>query len=89
MQLGAKVGEIARRFDHWMTEYDHRNDTVSESFKSFIVADRSIVEYGLSYDEYMQLQDVLKGMGYAIEWVVPTDTFEFLVEESRTRILRR
>ena len=85
----SKINDVARRFDYWMKNYDHRDETVSESFKSFIVEDRCIVEYGISYDEYQQLSEKLEGMGYSIEWIVPQDTYAFLVEESQKRIMKR
>lgn len=42
----SKIDDVARRFHSWMERYDHGDDTPSESFKTFIVADRCIAEYG-------------------------------------------
>ena len=85
----SKTNDVARRFHEWMERYDHRNETVSESFKTFIVADRCIAEYRVSYDEYKQVAEKAKAQGHAIEWLVPKDTFDFLVEVSKSRILER
>jgi len=68
-----------------MERYDHRDDTPSESFKTFIVNDRCIVEYGVSYDEYNEVAENVKALGHAVEWLIPKDTFDFLIEESKRR----
>jgi hypothetical protein len=85
----SKTGDVARRFQEWMERYDHRDETPSESFKTFIVADRCIAEYGVSYDEYTEVADKVKSLGHAVEWLVPKDTFDFLVKVSRRHILER
>jgi hypothetical protein len=48
----SKTDDVARRFHERMERYDHGDETPSESFKSVIVADRCIAEYGVSDDEY-------------------------------------
>ena len=85
----SKTDDIARRFHEWMERYDHGDDTPSESFKTFIVADRCIAEYGVSYDEYKEVAEKVQALGHAVEWLVPNDTFDFLIEESKRRILER
>lgn len=85
----SKIDDVARRFHHWMERYDHGDDTASEPFKTFIVADRCIAEYGVSYDEYTKVAESVKSLGHDVDWLVPKDTFDFLVEESRRRILER
>jgi len=85
----SKTDDVARRFHGWMERYDHHDETPSESFKTFIVADRCIAEYGVSYDEYKEVAEKVKGLGHAVEWLVPKDTFDFLVEESKRRLLER
>jgi len=59
------------------------------SFKTFIVADRCIAEYGVSYDEYKEVAEKFRSLGHGVDWLVPKDTFDFLVEERRSRILER
>ncbi len=85
----SKIDDVARRFHQWMERYDHGDDTASESFKTFIVADPCIAEYGVSYDEYKQVAEKVKSLGYDVNWLVPKDTFCFLVEVSKRRILGR
>ncbi len=85
----SKIGDAAKNFDYWMKRYDHGNATASESFKDFITCDRSVVECGASYDEYVAMALKLKDMGYSIEWIVPVETFAYLVQESKKRIAER
>lgn len=72
-----------------MKRYDHGDDTPSESFKTFIIDDRCVADHSLSYDEYKQVAERVKSLGHGVDWLVPKDTFEFLVEESRRCILER
>lgn len=79
----SKTDDVARRFHEWMKRNDHRDETPSESFKTFIVSDRCIAEYGVSYDEYKGAAEKVKSLGYGGVWLIPKDTFDFLVEESK------
>ena len=45
----SKSDDVTRRFHKWMERYSHRDDTPSESFKTFIVADECIAKCGVSY----------------------------------------
>ena len=85
----AKVQAVARRFLDWLDRYNHHSDTPTESFKTFIVASKCIVEYGVTYDEYVSVAEVVKESDVEIDWIIPTDTFEFLVAESKRAIKGR
>jgi hypothetical protein len=80
-----KAQAIARRFIDWLKRYDHHGDTSTESFKSFIVADKCIVEYGTTYAEYVAVAELVRKSGVDIDWIIPADTFEFLVAESKRK----
>ena len=82
----SKIDDVAARFDHWMKNYDHRQDTHSESMKEFITCDHCLVTYGVSYDEYVGLALKLKDMGYKIEWIVPFQTFRLLLDQSKQQM---
>ncbi len=82
-----KIDDVARRFHNWMERYNHFDETPSESFKTFIVSDSCIVEYGVSYDEYKEVAEKVKAMGHAVDWLVPKDTFDFLVQASKNQYL--
>lgn len=79
----AKCEAVARRFLDWLHRYDHMGETPTESFKSFIVADKCIVEYGVTYAEYKSVGKIVALGGTPIEWTIPQETFEFLVAESK------
>lgn len=85
----SKLDDVVKNFDYWMKTYEHGNATASESFKDYITSDRSIVTCGVSYDEYVALALKLKDMGYGIEWIVPVETFAYLVQEYKNRIAGR
>jgi Ion channel len=84
-----KVDDAARRFDQWMKHFNHGDKSVAESFQSFIYCDPCIVEYGISYEEYVQLAHVVKQMGYSIEWMIERDTFHFLVKKAKMQAENR
>lgn len=84
--VSSKVISVAKKFDYWMKNYEHHDDTHADSFKVFVTADKCLAEYGVTYEEYIRLAEHLKTMDYVIEWVVPKDTFDFLIADSRQRI---
>ena len=65
-----------------MTHYNHYNTAISDDFENFITYDQSIIDHGLTYDEYRELSEVLATKGYAIEWIVPEDTYRGLIDEA-------
>lgn len=85
----SKIDDVAKNFDYWMKQYNHGNATASESLKDFIASDTSIVECGVSFDEYVAMALQLKDKGYSIEWIVPIETYTYLVQESKKRIAER
>lgn len=85
----SKTDDVARRFHEWMERYDHRDETPAESFKSFLVADRCVADYGVSYEEYKDVAEKINDLGHRVARPVPKDAFDFLVEESRRRIPER
>lgn len=80
--------QVAVRFEYWLNTYDHHGDTPSESFRKFITADKAIVEYGVTYDEYRQLSEILRDRGIKIDYVIPESAFRDQFELSRERIRR-
>ncbi len=85
----SKIDDVANNFDFWMKNYTHGDATASESLKDFITCDRCIVECGVSFDEYVAMALQLKDKGYGIEWIVPIETYAYLVQESKKRIAER
>lgn len=81
-----RLMQVAARFEYWLKTYDHHGDSPSESFRAFILADKAIVEYGINYEEYKQLAEILKNRGVKIDFIIPESAFNEQFELSRVRI---
>lgn len=84
----SKIADVFKGFDHWMKNYNHHGASHSESLRDFITCDSCIVESGVSYDEYVALELLVKDNKYSIEWVVPYETFGELVAENKAQQAR-
>ena len=66
-----KLLEVASKFEYWLKKYNHHGASHSESFKNFITDDKALVNYGITYNEYKTLSDILKQSGIEIEYIIP------------------
>ncbi len=88
LEKDPKLLQVAARFEYWLKNYDHHGDSPTESFRKFIIADKAIVEYGINYEEYKQLAEILSNRGVKIDYVIPEPAFREQFELSRERIRR-
>ncbi len=79
----SKIEDLANAFDQWMKNYNHHGATHGQSFRDFITSGHEIEMSGTSYDEYVALAFLLNRMNYSVEWVVPYEQYQRLVEEAR------
>jgi hypothetical protein len=85
----SNISDALCRFRDGMERHDQGDETPSESLKTFSVADTRIAERGVWHDEHKQVAAKVTSLGHGIDGLVPKDTFNFLVDESRRRILKR
>ncbi len=78
----SKLDDLAKAFDFWMKNYDHRDNSHSQSFRNFITNDHEIEHSGTTYDEYVALAFKLNKMEYSIDWVVPKKKFKALIAQA-------
>jgi hypothetical protein len=50
------------------------------------MADKAIVEYGIDYEEYKELAEILNNRGIKIDYIIPESAFREQFELSRERI---
>jgi hypothetical protein len=81
-----KTQSVAKRFIDWLNRYDHHGESTTESFKTFIIADKCLVEYGVNYKEYLAIAEIIKKSDIKIDWIIPEETFTFLIAESKRNI---
>jgi hypothetical protein len=85
--IDKRLLEVAAIFEYWWNTYNHHGASISEAFRNFIESDKAIVKYGVSYEEYKELAEILKRKGYKIEFVIPQEAFEMQKTISRNRIM--
>jgi poly-beta-hydroxyalkanoate depolymerase len=78
----SKLDDLAKSFDFWMRNYDHHEDSHSQSFRNFITDDHEIEHSGTTYDEYVALAFKLNKMEYSIDWIVPYKKFKALIAQA-------
>ena len=83
-----KTQSVSKRFIDWLNRYDHHGESSTESFKTFIIADKCLVEYGVNYEEYLAVAEIIRRSDIKIDWIIPKDTFSFLIAESK-RIIEK
>jgi hypothetical protein len=85
----SKISDVFAGFDDWMNNYNHPalppGMSQSGKLKDFIHMGLIIVEWGVSYDEYVALALMAKDHNYSIDWIVSYETFSQLVAEAKRR----
>lgn len=80
-----KAAALFRRFDHWMTHYDHRGSSHTRSFAEFPAADPSLFSYGATYDDYVELAALARHRGYDVEVTLSQDHYGRALAEHHYR----
>jgi hypothetical protein len=70
-----KLLDVASKFEYWLKNYNHYGASHSESFRNFITNDKALVNYGVTYDEYKTLAEILKQKGMEIEYIIPEKAY--------------
>ena len=77
-----KLLDVASKFEYWLKNYNHYGASHSESFRNFITNDKALVNYGVTYDEYKTLAEILKQKGMEIEYIIPEKAYNEQIERS-------